>query len=179
MALLATLFASRGTVMLTAGDEFGRTQQGNNNAYAQDNGITWLDWTSRDRLREDYMAALADLRKRFPALRSTGFLNGASRDGLRDVEWLTETGEGMGQGDWENAERRRLTMVLAAGDRRLTRIAVAINGDRRAAIFALPRRAGRSWRVLLSPPENAPRQVEDGAFLVQGRTVLFLEERRD
>ena len=47
-ALLATLFASRGTIMLTAGDEFGRTQHGNNNAYAQDNAITWLDWAGRD-----------------------------------------------------------------------------------------------------------------------------------
>jgi glycogen operon protein len=179
LALLATLFASRGTVMLTAGDEFGRTQHGNNNAYAQDNGITWIDWANRDRAREEYVAALAGLRGRFPALRNTDFLNGASRDGLRDVEWLSETGEGMRQGDWENAERRRLTMMLAAGDRRRSRVVVTINGDRRAAIFALPQRAGWNWIMLLSPPENPPRQVEDGAFLVQGRTVLFLEERRN
>jgi glycogen operon protein len=181
LALLATLFASRGTVMLTAGDEFGRTQQGNNNAYAQDNGITWLDWANRDRAREDYVAALADLRERFPAFRKADFLSGdaAAGDGLHDVGWLTETGEGMGQGDWENAERRRLTMMLAAGDRRRSRVAVTINGDRRAAIFALPQRAGWNWMMLLSPPESAARQVEDGAFLVQGRSVLFLEERRD
>jgi glycogen operon protein len=58
-ALLGTLFASTGTIMLTAGDEFGRTQQGNNNAYAQDNPITWLDWESRDLALEDHVAALA------------------------------------------------------------------------------------------------------------------------
>ncbi|MGP0217223.1 glycogen debranching protein GlgX, partial [Escherichia coli] len=48
MALLSTLFLSRGTIMLTAGDEFGRTQRGNNNAYAQDNAIGWIDWDARD-----------------------------------------------------------------------------------------------------------------------------------
>ncbi len=61
-ALLATLFASRGTIMLTAGDEFGRTQQGNNNAYAQDNAIGWVDWQNRDRDLEDFVAALAAFR---------------------------------------------------------------------------------------------------------------------
>ena len=62
-ALLATLFASRGTIMLTAGDEFGRTQQGNNNAYAQDNAIGWVDWAARDGALEDYVAGLAELRE--------------------------------------------------------------------------------------------------------------------
>ncbi|TIP99087.1 MAG: glycogen debranching enzyme GlgX, partial [Mesorhizobium sp.] len=60
-ALLATLFASRGTIMLTAGDEFGRTQRGNNNAYAQDNEITWLDWAGRDQALEQYAVLLATL----------------------------------------------------------------------------------------------------------------------
>ncbi|MGR6330208.1 glycogen debranching protein GlgX [Sphingomonas sp. XXL09] len=62
-ALLATLFASRGTIMLTAGDEFGRTQHGNNNAYAQDNAIGWVDWAARDGALEDYVAGLAELRE--------------------------------------------------------------------------------------------------------------------
>ena len=67
-ALLATLFASRGTIMLTAGDEFGRNQGGNNNAYAQDNAITWLDWDARDRDLEAFTAALAAFRRAHPAL---------------------------------------------------------------------------------------------------------------
>ena len=58
-ALLGTLFASTGTIMLSAGDEFGRTQQGNNNAYCQDNAISWLDWQRRDRALEDHVAGLA------------------------------------------------------------------------------------------------------------------------
>jgi glycogen debranching enzyme len=67
-ALLATLFASRGAIMLTAGDEFGRTQGGNNNAYAQDNETTWLDWQGRDRDLEAFVATLGDLRARAPCL---------------------------------------------------------------------------------------------------------------
>lgn len=71
-AMLATLFAATGTIMLTAGDEFGRTQQGNNNAYCQDNDLTWLDWAARDLALEDHVAALAAARakrqaNRFPA----------------------------------------------------------------------------------------------------------------
>lgn len=61
-AMLATLFASTGTILLTAGDEFGRTQQGNNNAYAQDNALGWLDWAGRDRALEDDVAALSRAR---------------------------------------------------------------------------------------------------------------------
>src|SRR5262249_53789423 len=61
-ALLTTLFASRGTIMLTAGDEFGRTQEGNNNAYAQDNHTSWLDWEARDTALEAFVAALSVFR---------------------------------------------------------------------------------------------------------------------
>ena len=68
-ALLATLFAARGSIMLTAGDEFGRTQAGNNNAYAQDNPLAWLDWTGRDRELEAYTASLAALRRAHPGAR--------------------------------------------------------------------------------------------------------------
>ena len=63
-ALLATLFASKGTIMIAAGDEFGRTQEGNNNAYAQDNPVSWIDWAGRDAALEDFTAALADFRAR-------------------------------------------------------------------------------------------------------------------
>lgn len=93
-ALLATLFASRGTIMLTAGDEFGRTQKGNNNAYAQDNEITWLDWAGRDQTLEHYASGLAAMRRAAPALSDTRFLTGEPRPGseVPDVAWLTETG---------------------------------------------------------------------------------------
>ncbi len=91
-ALLGTLFASAGTIMLTAGDEFGRTQRGNNNAYAQDNAITWLDWANRDTELEEHVAVLAAWRAaHFPAAVSFP----------EDGAWLTLDGKAMTPGDWD------------------------------------------------------------------------------
>ena len=169
-ALLATLFLSRGAIMLTAGDEFGRTQRGNNNAYAQDNGITWLDWRGRDRALEDHVAALSALRRSLPALQATGFLTGRPDErGLPDVEWLTEAGRPLGVEDWQDGDRRRLLMLLADPDG--GRLAVAVNGDRRACAFTLPPRAGYRWRDALTGTENS-----GPARLVPGRSVILMAE---
>jgi len=95
-ALLATLFATRGTIQLTAGDEFGRSQGGNNNAYAQDNEITWLDWEGRDSGLEDFTAACAKARAAMPALSATGFLSSA--------DWYDLDGNPMTPEKWENPQ---------------------------------------------------------------------------
>ncbi|WP_274629731.1 glycogen debranching protein GlgX [Arvimicrobium flavum] len=179
-ALLATLFTSRGTLLLTAGDEFGRTQRGNNNAYAQDNETNWLDWAGRDLVREEYVAGLATVRDRFPALREVEFLTGNPAPGQhrQDVAWLNERGGPLSHREWEDPSRHRLTMVLAdsreQGERRL---GVVVNGDRRACVFSLPAGEGLRWSVLLPPPEDPPRETADNSFLLQGRTVVFFEER--
>ncbi|VWX48695.1 glycogen debranching enzyme [Novosphingobium sp. 9U] len=89
-AMLGTLFASTGTIMLTAGDEFGRSQGGNNNAYAQDNPLTWVDWQARDLDLEDYVAALA----RWRAERSGTFMQ------LPEGEWLGRHGP-MTVAEWD------------------------------------------------------------------------------
>ena len=169
-ALLATLFASRGTIMLTAGDEFGRTQQGNNNAYAQDNAITWLDWAGRDRALEQYALSLATLRRTFPVLSGTHFLTGEPADGseIPDVAWLTETGVPLGESDWNDVGRHRLVMLL--GDSEGRRLAVMINGDRRQCVFSLPARDGFEWR-----PAIETQQV-DLARPLPGRCVSFMIE---
>ncbi len=92
-AMLATLFASTGTILLTAGDEFGRTQHGNNNAYAQDNALSWIDWERRDVTLEDDVADLAAKRStqqvRFPAFPQEG-------------DWFDEAGQPMTAAKWEN-----------------------------------------------------------------------------
>jgi glycogen operon protein len=103
-ALLATLFASRGAIMLTAGDEFGRTQQGNNNAYAQDNAMTWLDWAGRDRALEDYVAALAAFRAAHPALGDPAFLTHA--------DWRGLDGDPMTPERWEAADTAGFALRL-------------------------------------------------------------------
>lgn len=94
-ALLATLFAARGTIMLTAGDEFGRTQRGNNNAYAQHNDVTWLDWASRDRDLEDYVAGLSAWRRRHPELADPAIRH--------DLHWYRLDGGAMQPDDWHEA----------------------------------------------------------------------------
>lgn len=94
-ALLATLFASRGTIQLTAGDEFGRSQGGNNNAYAQDNEITWIDWEGRDTALENFVTACAAIRASLPALSDTAFLTSA--------DWYDLDGNLMTPESWENA----------------------------------------------------------------------------
>ncbi|TGQ51284.1 glycogen debranching enzyme GlgX [Mesorhizobium sp. M1C.F.Ca.ET.193.01.1.1] len=171
-ALLATLFASRGTIMLTAGDEFGRTQQGNNNAYAQDNAITWLDWADRDEALERYTLALSAMRRAFPALSDTHFLTGEPSDAsaIPDVTWLTETGAPLGESDWNDPGRHRLVMLL--GDSGGGRLAVIVNGDRRQCVFTLYARDGFEWR-----PASETQPV-DLARPLPGRSVNFMIERR-
>jgi glycogen operon protein len=105
-ALLATLFTSRGAIMLTAGDEFGRTQHGNNNAYAQDNEITWLDWANRDLDLENFTASLATLRAELPQLSDPRFLR------PEDVAWLQSDGRPFDLAAWTNPQTAIVTMKL-------------------------------------------------------------------
>jgi glycogen debranching enzyme len=143
-ALLATLFASRGTIMLTAGDEFGRTQRGNNNAYAQDNPATWLDWEGRDRALEAHCMALADWRAAHPAIADPELLTGTvDASGLPDVQWLRPDGEPKTAADWENPDAHAFAMVVRSG---AARVAVLLNRGHRAHAFHLPLRTGHLWR---------------------------------
>ena len=142
--------------MLTAGDEFGRTQRGNNNAYAQDNAITWLDWQGRDRELEAHAAALSALRRAHPALADPTLLTGATGpDGIPDVVWLTPGGTPKTAADWENVHAPGLTMLLGQGGD--GRLAVMINRSRHEVAFHLPARAGHHWpdapggRITLGP----------------------------
>jgi len=146
IALLSTLFVCRGTVMLTAGDEGGRSQGGNNNAYCQDNKITWMDWAKLDPAIIAHTAFLSALRKRFPAFADTTFLSGKG-----DVEWLSTSGETMTVADWERGNAAALTMVLSTPDLETnskTRIAVLFNRGHDTVVARLP---GNRWRPLASP----------------------------
>jgi glycogen debranching enzyme len=125
-AMLILLFVSRGTLLLSAGDEFGKTQKGNNNAYAQDNEITWLDWEPRNRDLEDFVCKLSQLRLRHFALLSTQLLTGKNAD----VVWLCPNGEPMQNSDWENPDKRFLTVIFTFEDSPKSepdKIAIVIN----------------------------------------------------
>jgi glycogen operon protein len=104
-ALLGSLFASTGTIMLTAGDEFGRSQGGNNNAYAQDNAISWIDWARRDQALEDHVADLAEARQQ----RRTGNL--FPEPGI----WCRPDGAEMTVADWENPATDGFAYAAAGG----------------------------------------------------------------
>jgi glycogen debranching enzyme len=155
-AMLGLLFLSRGTPMLTAGDEFGRTQHGNNNAYAQDNATTWLDWEKRDADLEDFACELSRLRAKHPALQSVALLTGrAPHDSsLPDVSWFRANGEAMTSRDWEDPANHFLGLALTAPSRRgsgVDRVAIVINrNDGRLAVH-LPRPGkGLKWSPALS-----------------------------
>jgi isoamylase len=110
---LTTLFLSQGTPMILGGDEVGHAQGGNNNAYAQDNEMSWIDWPKGDKGLEAYVARLTALRKAHPVLRQRRFLHGAVRaDGLADVIWRRADGQVPHPGDWHDPAFRCLCVEL-------------------------------------------------------------------
>jgi len=114
--LLATLLLSQGTPMLLAGDEFAHTQNGNNNAYCQDNEISWLRWDHDDRAQRliRFVQKLTGLRSRYPILRRTRFLSGRFDEdlGVKDVTWINTTGEEMREENWKDPNARVFGMLL-------------------------------------------------------------------
>ncbi|CAG0978670.1 Glycogen operon protein GlgX [Burkholderiales bacterium] len=185
--LLATLLLSRGTPMLAMGDELGRTQHGNNNAYAQDNPLTWIDWERADGDLVDFVAALVDLRRRHPALRADRWLTGAPVDGsgIADVEWRHPEGRAMTGSDWANPGCRSLVAVLYAGASEAAagdRVAVALNAGEVPVEVRWPdAREGCAWRSRIDTslragrPESTPEVAgETGA--VAPRSVVVLAE---
>jgi glycogen operon protein len=106
---LATLLLSQGTPMLTAGDEFARTQRGNNNAYCQDNEISWVDWAlAEDNIAQvRFVQSLTALRRRYPILRRNRFLSTVVNEaiGVKEVTWVNAAGAEMQEEDWTNGAR--------------------------------------------------------------------------
>jgi glycogen debranching enzyme len=170
-ALLSTLFATRGSIMLTAGDEFGRTQHGNNNAYAQDNPDFWVNWAARDLDLENHVAALAKLRRGNTLLQSQKHLAGKANIGLPDVEWLRNDGSPMQTADWDAPDAGSLTMVLAEPENaEIGRLAVVFNRTRETIGFNLPKRRGFGWRDGLTQKKSSAN------IDVAPRSVVFAEE---
>jgi isoamylase len=113
---LTTLLLSQGIPMLLAGDEFGRTQQGNNNAYCQDNELSWVDWTRKDDELAEFAAGLIRLRTGHPVFRRRRFFRGRDIRGqhylLGDIAWLTPVGEEMTDQDWDAGSAKSLSIFL-------------------------------------------------------------------
>ncbi len=177
--ILATLILSRGTPMLTMGDELGRTQSGNNNAYAQDNPLSWIDWTHADKDLAAYVARLIRLRRQHPALSAETRLTGLPIEpgGAPDVVWLSASGQPMGPDDWNSGVNRFFAGLYAEG--RTGRVLVAINVDWQDLSFMPPEPGdGLGWFIDLdsAAPERSGPIGFDVYAVVMARSVLVLRE---
>ncbi|MDQ1138039.1 isoamylase [Microbacterium sp. SORGH_AS 1204] len=138
---IATLLLSQGVPMLLHGDELGRTQGGNNNGYAQDNEITWVDWSSIDTPLIEFTAALARLRKQHPTFRRSRFFDGRPvkmEEGapIPDVVWLRPDGSLMQPEDWDNGFGRAVGVFLnGQGIRERDRRGQSISDDHFLVLF--------------------------------------------
>ncbi|MBI3769969.1 MAG: glycogen debranching protein GlgX [Deltaproteobacteria bacterium] len=177
---LATLLLSQGVPMLRAGDELGATQWGNNNAYCQDNEVTWLDWN----LDDERAAVLAFTRRltgivrRHPGLRRPDYLAGALAAATpgSDLVWYAATGQPMRDEDWSERARRTLGMWL----RTEVSVLILLNAGSDPAAFILPDEgAPGTWAPLLDSarPDDPPRTVECGRYELGPRSLAVLAPR--
>ncbi len=145
---LATLFFSQGVPMLQAGDEFARTQRGNNNAYCQDNEISWVDWSLRAQHADlvDFVRLIARLRREHAEFRRDTFLKGtASRIGVKDVSWLSPRGSEMTLEDWHDGALRTLGIWFGKRSHSGGRLLLLLNACDHPQAFVLP-----------APPADSP-----------------------
>jgi len=194
--LFATLLLSQGVPMILAGDEFGRTQNGNNNAYCQDNEINWVDWYWDDpkwRLL-NFVKRMIRLRKDHPIFRRRDFFHGAapSEGARKDVAWLKPDGQEMTAQEWEKDFARSLAMWLhgdslpETDDRgralRDSSYLVLFNAHHDAIDFRLPDAGpGVTWRAEVdtsfeSGEPGAERASPEGAYTLPGRSLALLRE---
>jgi isoamylase len=147
--LLATLYLSQGVPMLQAGDEFARTQRGNNNAYCQDNEISWVDWRllSANQDLVQFVRLLATVRRQHIELRRETFLKGtASRTGVKDVSWMHARGGEMTQNDWHDGNARTLGALFGNRNNACHRLLFLLNASDGAVEFSMPViPPGASW----------------------------------
>jgi glycogen operon protein len=187
---LATLLLSQGTPMMLAGDEFGRTQLGNNNAYCQDNEISWLNWEIDDRGKSlpRFVQKLTALRHKYPILRRNRFLTGTYDEELevKDLTWINASGAEMRNEDWSDGLMRCFGMLVdgraqPTGVRQRgaeATMLLVLNSHHDLVQFRLPEApGGAGWRLLIDTnlPENG--EVHDFAvgdeYGVTGRSLLL------
>jgi len=191
--LLATLFLSQGVPMLLGGDEMGRTQRGNNNAYCQDNEISWVDWKLDDRRRAliDFTRKLVKLRNQHAVLQRPRFLVGDYiwDSTAKDMAWLRPDGEEMTPEDWQKPWISSMAFMLGGdalhavderGERLLDdSVLVLMNAYEDNVTFKLPGEgAGGTWMVQLdtADPDKAADTQCQGEYTVTGRGLVVLRQ---
>ncbi len=178
---LATLMLSQGVPMILHGDELGRTQRGNNNAYCQDNPISWIDWQNADQALIDFTRRMVELRREHPIFRRRGWFTGVplKRNRLKDLEWFRPDGAEMSAGDWNVGYAKTLGSFLNGNaitehDSTGARITddsffLMFNSYREPMEFKLPpKKWGRKWTIVLD--------TADPAVVSDSRSHLFEEQ---
>jgi len=194
--LVTTLFLSQGVPMLLSGDEIGRTQGGNNNAYCQDNETSWLDWQRADDQLCDFVADLGRFRAEHPVFRRRRFFEGARvlDSATDDIEWFRPDGRPMAAEDWGEDAALTIGMYLngdaiPSPDERGQRVGddsffVIFNSHWRSVDFAVPGRPhGSRWRLILDTRRSrmgrAKRRYEGGSRArVTARSIVMLQRER-
>jgi isoamylase len=188
--LLATLLLSQGVPMISGGDEIGRTQWGNNNAYCQDNELSWYDWGRRDNDLLGFVARLIRLRRDHPVFRRRRWFQGRSIRGeqLTDIAWFKPDGGQMTDEDWRNGYARSLAVFLngedlGAPDPRGRRprddsFFLLLNAHDQPLRFTLPRGPyGRRWMRILDTADPLPRFYRAaGQVPVAARSLALLRK---
>jgi glycogen operon protein len=190
---LATLFLSQGTPLLLGGDELGRTQKGNNNAYCQDSALSWLDWhiPMAEQL-QGFVQKVIALRKSLPALRRTNFLTGIpSVDGKKDLTWFNAAGLEMKQEEWLNPAARsacavwcgRQTGELDEDGKPLhsDTVLIMFNAYHDKLKFVLPPYHGKQWTAQLDTAQTDGRPAKDQwhageRYPVAGRSLVLMTQ---
>lgn len=180
-AMLATLLLSRGTPMLAMGSEMAQSQGGNNNAYAQDNAIGWLNWAAADPGLLAFTTRLIAIRADHAALRADRFLAGEAAAGgpYPDVEWRTAAGSPLTAQAWDDPAGETLVMVLAEPQGgRVDRVVVAVHRGAAPTQLTLHEpRDGRAWTLLAdsADPERGG-VIDEGVTTIAARSVTVLAE---
>jgi glycogen operon protein len=179
--IISTLLLSQGTPMILMGDEVGRSQNGNNNAYCQDNEIAWLEWkdvSESDHAFMEFMRGVIRMRKRYRILRANHFLHGEPVDekGTRSVVWFRPDGQEMDTASWGDGNARVIGMLLSDN---ATRLLVLLSAYHQPIQFTLPTSDVRAWTVRIDSGSGeidpADRRYAPGATIeLPGRMLLFL-----
>jgi len=180
--LLGTLLFSHGTPMLLAGDEFGNSQGGNNNAYAQDNETGWLDWGGLDEDPEfaRQVRELVRLRRKLPLLRQARYIHGRmpTDRGWCDIDWLRPDGRPMADADWNGG--KRLTLLFSCHEDQKDNspvteaAAMLFNAAAGHAVFKLPRGLPARWTVLFSSSVPPPKAVGKGRWMLPAHSLMLV-----
>ncbi|PZP56652.1 MAG: glycogen debranching enzyme GlgX [Micavibrio aeruginosavorus] len=191
--MMATLLLSQGTPMILAGDEFGRTQKGNNNAYCQDNEISWLDWELKDKGNSliRFIQKLTAMRHNYPILHRSRFLTGENDPevDVRDLVWIDADGTEMQQDDWENENAKCFGMLIDGRSRptgllqkgKEITVLLVFNSHFDMVNFTLPDcPGGNGWQRLIDTnlPDDEEAIVNIGdTYDVTARSLLLFALR--